>query len=219
MTNFFYTAESLDGKIKKGTRDAESIRELAQSLKAEGLILVKVDSKIKKGKDNINIPFISGRVSISEKMMMARNLSIMVSTGLSLAKGFPILAAQSKSKKMKEALIDIGQEISKGKSLSDSFKKYPGIFSELFQSMIQIGEESGTLEDVLNVLSLQLEKEKEMHSKIQKAMIYPAILVTVMLLVGVCLSIFVLPKINTFFQSLHADLPITTVISLISGST
>ena len=115
---------------------------------------------------------------------MTRNLWIMVSTGLSLVKGFSILSAQSKSKKMKAALLDIGQEISKGKSLSDSFKKYPDIFSELFQSMIKVGEESGTLEDVLNVLSLQLEKEKEMNSKIQKALIYPAILVVVMIVVG-----------------------------------
>jgi len=101
--------------------------------------------------------------------------------------------------------------------LADCFKKYPDIFSELFTSMIEAGEESGTLEDVLAVLALQLEKEKEMNSKIQKALIYPGILLGVMLVVGVCLAIFVLPKMNTFFSSLHADLPLTTKVILGSG--
>lgn len=217
MSKFFYKAKSLDGKVKTGSSDAESVRELAQDLKGEGLILVRADSNIEKVKNGFSIPFLSRKVSIAEKMLMARNLSIMVSTGLSLAKGFPILAAQSKNKKMKEALLDIGQEISKGRSISDSFKKYPDIFSELFRSMIQVGEESGTLEDALNVLTLQLEKEKEMSSKIQKALIYPAILVTTMLIVGVCLAVFVLPKINGFFQGLNAQLPMTTRIILGSG--
>lgn len=217
MPNFFYTAESLDGKIKTGNYDAKDIRELAQILRGEGLILTRANPKIEKAKKGFNLPFFSGKVSISEKMLMTRNLWVMISTGLPLVKGFSILSAQSKSKKMKAALLDIGQEISKGKSIADSFKKYPDIFSELYQSMIQVGEESGTLEDVLKVLSLQLEKEKEMHSKIQKALIYPSILVTVMLIVGVGLAIFVLPKISVFFHSLNANLPITTVIILGAG--
>jgi type IV pilus assembly protein PilC len=216
MTNFIYTAKSIDGKIKIGTTDAKDIRELAQGLKGEGLILVKVDLKDEK-KNSLDLSFFTGKVSITEKMLMTRNLWIMVSTGLSLVKGFSILSAQSKSKKMKKALLDIGQEISKGKNLADAFKKYPDIFSELFQNMIAAGEESGTLEEVLKVLSLQLEKEKEMNSKIQKALIYPGILISVMAIVGVMLSIFVLPKINTFFQSLHAQLPLTTIIILGSG--
>jgi len=217
MPNFFYTAKSLDGKVKIGDVEAKSIKELAQILKGEGLILVKADIKKEKIKSNFDLSFVSGKVSITEKMLMTRNLWIMVSTGLPLVKGFSILSAQSKSDKMKKALLDIGQEVSKGKRLSDAFKKYPNIFSELFQNMIEAGEESGTLEEVLKVLSLQLEKEKEMTSKVQKALIYPVILIITMLLVGVCLSIFVLPKINAFFQGLNADLPITTIIILNSG--
>ena len=216
MANYFYTAKTLDGKTKTGNSDAESVRELAQSLRGDGLILVKADAEIVKGKNNFGFSF-SKKVSISEKMLMTRNLSVMVSTGLSLVRGFTILSAQSKSKKMKVALLDIGQEVSKGKNLSDSFKKYPDIFSELFCGMIQAGEESGTLEESLKVLSVQLEKEKEMNSKIQKALIYPGILIVTMTLVGVFLAIFVLPKINKFFQSLNAKLPLTTQIILGSG--
>ena len=216
MTNFFYTARTEDGKLKTGTAEVENIRELAQNLKADGLILTKADSKISRS-GGLGMPFFGGKVSLTEKMLMTRNLAIMVSTGLPLVKGFAILSAQSKSKRMKWALLDVGQEVSKGKNLTDCFKKYPDIFSELFQSMIEAGEESGTLEDVLNVLSIQLEKEKEMNSKIQKALIYPVILIMVMAVVGTCLVIFVLPKINAFFQGLHANLPLTTRMILGSG--
>jgi type IV pilus assembly protein PilC len=141
----------------------------------------------------------------------------MIATGLPLVKGFSILAAQSKNKKMKAALFDIGEGVGKGKSLSDSFRKYPDIFSDLYVSMIQSGEESGTLEDVLKILSLQLEKEKEMKAKVQKALIYPFILVSVMMTVGLLLMIFVLPKMKVFFDGLGADLPLSTKIILGAG--
>lgn len=217
MPNFLYTAKSLDGETKTGSLVAEDIRELAQILKKDRLILVDAKSKIEKKKSVFGSFFSGRKVSISEKMFMTRNLSIMVSTGLPLVKGFSILSAQAKTKPMKLALLDISQEVSKGKSLADSFKKYPNIFSELFVSMIQAGEESGTLEDVLKTLSLQLEKEKEMQSKIKKALIYPVILIVVMILVAIALSIFVLPKINSFFMGFNADLPITTRMILGSG--
>ena len=217
MANFFYTAKSFNGETKTGNLDAKDIRELSQILKGEGLILVKAVTEKEKGKRGF-FPFLfPGKVSITEKILMTRNLWIMISTGLPLVRGFSILAAQSKSKIMKRALLNIGQETGKGKSLFDSFKKYPNNFSELFCSMIEVGEESGTLEDVLKILSLQLEKEKEMKSKIQKALIYPCILITTMLIVGILLSIFVLPKINKFFTGLQAKLPLSTRIILGSG--
>lgn len=213
MPSFLYTAKSLDGKTKSGILDAENIKDLAQILKSDGLILVKADSKIEKsGRFGF-----SKKVSISEKLLMTRNLWVMISTGLPLMKGFTILAAQSKSKKLKNALLDISQEIGRGKTLSDSFKKYPDIFSEIFRGMIEAGEESGTLEEVLRVLALQLEKEKQMSGKVKKALIYPAILVATMGVVGVILMIFAFPKISKFFKSLNAQLPITTRIILGSG--
>ena len=220
MPNFLYTAKSLDGKVVTGAAEAENVKELSQKLRGEGLFLAKAKNKNSKKSGSFDLSVFFGahkKVSISEKMLMTRNLAVMVSTGLPLVKGFSILSAQAKSKKMKEALLDISQEVSKGTNLSDCFKKYPDIFSALFESMIEAGEEAGTLEDVLNVLALQLEKEKEMGSKIQKALIYPVILIVVMAVVAVGLAIFVLPKLNVFFSSLHANLPITTRIILGSG--
>jgi len=216
MPIFFYTAKSLDGKTRTGVQESINLRELAQNLKSEGLILIKADTQSDLQKKKLRVYFFE-KVSISEKMLMTRNLWIMIATGLSLVKGFNILSAQAKSKKMKSALLDISSETGKGKSLAESFKKYPDIFSDLYINMIKSGEESGTLEEVLQVLSLQLEREKEMKDKVQKALIYPAILVFTMLSIGLLLVLFVFPKINNLFKNLNADLPITTKIILGMG--
>ena len=216
MPKFSYIAKKIDGQIKEGMSEARDVKGLARELREEGLFLAAAED-VENKKKSFGINIFPKKVSIAEKMFMARNLAIIVSTGLPIVKGFLILSAQAKSKAMRAALLDIGQEIGKGKSMSDSFKKYPNIFSELFQSMIKAGEESGTLENVLKVLALQLEKEKEMNSKVQRALIYPTILISLMLVIGMGLAVFVLPKINKFFSSLNAELPITTKMILGSG--
>jgi type IV pilus assembly protein PilC len=144
--------------------------------------------------------------------MITRNLEVMVSTGVPLVKSFSILAVQSKNKKLKRALIDIKEKIGKGESISGALSKHSDIFSELFQNMIKVGEESGTLEDVLKVLSLQLEKEYGLKSKIKRAMIYPAFILVTMLVIGGAIVIFVLPQLNQLFKSLNVELPIYTKI-------
>lgn len=217
MPNYFYIAKSIGNETKTGFMEAKDVKELAQILKSEGLILAKAEIKQDKNKKFGGDFLTSRKVSIKEKVLMTRNLWIMVATGLSLVKGFSILAVQAKSKKMKVALADVSEEVGKGKSLSESFKKYPDIFSELYVSMVQAGEESGTLEESLSILSLQLEKEKEMGSKVKKALIYPVILLLTMLIVGALLIIFVFPKLKTFFAGLGADLPLSTRIILGAG--
>lgn len=217
MSIFIYKAKSLSGKTESGTLESESLRELSQNLKKRGLILIDAQIKTEDKKRIFKWTVFSGKVSITEKIVMTRNLWIIIATGLPLVRGFSILASQAKNRKMKYALLDISREIGEGKNLSDSLKKYPDIFSDLYINMIQSGEESGTLEEVLKVLSLQLKREKEMKSSVQKALIYPAVLILTMIAVGLLILIFVFPKIKKLFQSLNADLPITTKIILGMG--
>ena len=217
MSNFIYKAKSLNGQTESGNLEAESLRELSQSLKKRGLILIDAQIKEETSKRIFKWTILSGKVSATEKIVMTRNLWIIIATGLPLVKGFSILASQAKNRKMKYALLDISREIGQGKRLSDSLKKYPDIFSDLYINMVQSGEESGTLEDVLKILSLQLKQEKEMKSSVQKALIYPAILVLTMIAVGLLILIFVFPRIKKLFQSLNANLPITTKIILGMG--
>jgi type IV pilus assembly protein PilC len=211
MPNYYYTAKTFDGKTRTGNLPAKDIYQLAQALKSEGALLIKaISEEEKKRKSRFNFFISFSNVSAVEKIMLTRNLHIMIATGLSLVRGFDILSAQSKNQKLKRALLNIKEEINKGGSLSGSLAKYPDIFSELFQSMVKIGEESGTLEEVFKILSSQLEKEYELKSKVRGAMIYPCIILSTMLGVGAIITIVVLPRLNQFFSNLNVKLPFYT---------
>lgn len=219
MPNYSYTAKSIDGKTEKGTLFADNLRQLAQKLKERELILVNGVSDEKKEKRGwMSRLFSKVSVSAGEKILMTRNLHIMTATGLSIVKIFDILATQAKTKKFKNALLDIKEKINKGKALSDALADYPDIFSDIFLSMVKVGEESGTLDQVFSDLSMQLEKEHELKSKVQGAMIYPGIIVLTMIGVGALLVSVVIPNLNAFFNTMPVELPIYTRLILGSGN-
>ncbi len=217
MPNYFYTAKSFDGETKTGTLNAQDERQLAQDLKRDDMLLIKVVTQDKKLKSKFNLTISFFGVSLIEKIIMIRNLQIMFSTGLSLVKSFNILAIQAKNKKLKSALLDIKEKINKGNNFSDALSSHPDIFSELFVNMIKVGEESGTLDEIFQILSLQFQKEHELRSKIKNAMIYPLIILMVMGVVGIVMVVFVLPSLKIFFTTLNADIPIYTRFMLYSG--
>lgn len=210
MPVYFYTAKSFNGQIENGNLEAKDERQLAQKLKSQGMVLIRSVFEGKKVKSKFNFSFL--RVSSTEKIIMTRNLGAMFSTGLPLVKSFDILSAQTKNVKLKNALLDIKERISKGENLSGALSWYPDIFSNFFQSMVKVGEESGTLEEVFQILSLQLSKEHELKSKIKNAMIYPAVILVTMLAVGILVITFVLPGLNAFFTDLNVSVPIYTKI-------
>lgn len=204
----------MSGEEKTGILEAKDAHQLAQSLRQEGLVLVRADiekKEEKKSKFEISLPFLN-KVSLTEKLMFSRNLQVMIASGLPLPRTLKTLVSQAKNKKFKAALTDIQEEINKGKNFSDSLSKYPDIFSELFRNMIKIGEETGTMEDVLKVLIQQMEGEHELKSKVAGAMVYPAVIICVMILIGILMLVMVVPKLAETFKDLGVELPITTRI-------
>ncbi len=214
MPKYFYTAKSLEGETKTGALLAKDTHELAQNLKKEGLVLIEavsedISKSPKKKGFSFSLPFF-GKVSVVDRMMVTRNLQVMVASGLPLTRSLNILSNQAKNEKLKKALLEIKEEISKGHSFSQALAGYPDIFSELFHNMIKVGEESGTLEDVLEMLSLQLEREHELRSKVQGAMIYPAVVISAMIGIGILMLVMVVPQIASTFEDLGIELPVTT---------
>jgi len=215
MPKYFYTAKSLQGESQTGTTEAKDEHQLARTLRQQGLILIRAELEeekgLKKKKFEISLPLLGG-VSLVEKMMFTRNLQVMIAAGLPLPRALEALAFQTKSQKFKKALFGIKEEITKGKSFSDSLTDFSDIFSELFQSMIKVGEEAGTLEEVLKVLSQQMERQHELSSKIKGAMIYPAIIICAMIGIGIMMLIMVVPQLAATFKELNIELPLTTQI-------
>ncbi len=218
MPSYFYTSKNSEGETKTGILSAKDTRQLAQRLKRENLVLIRAVLEEEKEKKRFSIPLPFLKVSSTEKIMAVRNLQVMIASGLSLVRSLTILASQTKSKKLKKALLDIREEIKKGKSFSGALAKYPDIFSELFLNMVKVGEEAGTLEEVLRILSLQMEKDKELKSRVKGAMVYPAVILVAMFGIGILMMIVVVPKLSKLFEELGVELPFTTQI-LINFST
>lgn len=219
MARYFYIAKTFAGKEAKGTKEANDEYHLARLLHQEGYVLIssQLEGEKEKKEKRLFLPFLD-RVGLTDKLMFIRNLQVMISAGISLPRALRTLIQPAKSKKLKKALLEISEKISQGESFSDSLKKYPDIFSELFVSMIKIGEESGTMEEVLKTLSKQIEREYELKSKIQGALIYPAVIVSAMLGVGFLMLIMVVPRLAVTFKELKIELPLTTKIIIGIGN-
>jgi len=222
VPKYFYTAKSLTGKTKTGTKEAVDEYELAKTLRQQGLILISAvleEKNLKRKKINlIEIFQRFQRVSLTERIMMIRNLQVMISAGVDLPRALKILSLQTKNKRLTRVLTEIRENVMKGKSFSDALGAWPSIFPEMFSSMIKIGEEAGQLEEVLKTLSNQLEREYELKSKIKGAMMYPLVVVLAMVGIGIAMLVMVVPKLAETFEELEIELPLTTRIVINTGN-
>ncbi len=165
--------------------------------------------KFFKNLGNINISF--GKVSLRDKALFAKHLSVMIKSGLTINESLKVIAESNKGyfKKVLESVLKSTQS---GQSLSDSLARHPKAFSGLFVSATKAGESSGTLDESFQELATQLEKENALYSKIKGSLLYPAIVLIAAIVLGIALVFLILPKITPLFEGLKVDLPITTVL-------
>lgn len=212
MPKYIYTAKSFEGKTKGGEMESKDEKSLAQDLRAEGFLITSlklVESNEKKTKIKFLDKF-TGGVPLKEKMVFARNLSVMISSGLPVSKAIQNLSFQTKNKRLKVILNEVNEELQKGTSLSDSLKKYPKVFSELFVNMVKVGEAGGTLEESLNIVANQLEKDHDLIGKVRGAMMYPSVVLIAMFGIGIMMLTYILPKLTSVFEDLEVQLPKST---------
>lgn len=210
MPEFTYTAITKDGHHETATINAASEALAGHLLKERGLLPTSLKAKQ-------SVSFLErlqniGTVSLAEKIGFVENLGIMMKAGISVSRSMQILVKQTQNKKFKGILADIAQQVESGKSLGEAVEKYPNVFSNIFVSMIKVGELSGNLETSLQYLTTQLQRDADLRSKTRGAMIYPAVIVGALIIVGVAMSIFVLPKLTSVFKEFNGTLPITTRI-------
>jgi len=208
----FYTAKDYFGQTKSGEVEVKNERELASGLRLQGFILTSFkefnSSEKKKVKINFSDRFFG--ISLTDKLMFTRNLSVMISSGLPLSQSLKNLSLQTDKKRFSQTLNNIFNEIQAGKTFADSLSKYPAVFDELFVNMIRVGETSGNLEEILEILSLQLEKEHELTSKVKGALVYPAVIIVAMIGIGIVMLTFILPKLMGVFSDMSVELPAST---------
>jgi type IV pilus assembly protein PilC len=207
MPRFIYTAKSFDGKEKGGEADAKDEKSLAQQLRSEGFLITSIKSIGKEEKTKIKLIDRFSTIPLKEKMMFARNLSVMISSGLPVSRAIQNLSLQTSNKRFKNILINVFEELQKGESLSECLGESPSVFSELFVSMVKVGEAGGTLEETLNIVATQLEKEHDLIGKVRGAMMYPAVILVAMLGIGVLMLTYIIPKITSVFKDMNVVLP------------
>ena len=157
------------------------------------------------------------RVSATEKLFFVQHLGVMIKAGISLAKALEMLAKQTTNKRFQKVIYQLYQDVNKGDALAAALKKYPDVFDELFANMVAAGEASGTLEEVLKSLYLQLKRNHELASKIRGALMYPLVILFAMTMIGAGVMIFVVPKFISIFKDANIELPLMTKI-LIAAS-
>jgi type IV pilus assembly protein PilC len=207
---FKFKAIKKNGGKYDGVRESTDKFTLYEELKLEGEMLISA-FEITKSKFDINIPFINF-VPEHQKIIFAKNLGSMINAGLPLAKGLDILGKQVTNKRFKNIIESLQGEIRKGNPLSEACAKYPNVFSNLFVSMVKAGEESGKLSEALQIIADQMDRTYKLKSKVKGAMIYPAVIISIMIIIGVLMLVYVVPGITATFKDLNVELPIFTRI-------
>jgi type IV pilus assembly protein PilC len=150
------------------------------------------------------------RIKDTDRILLTRNLGAMLNAGLSLSRALDVIERQTKNPKLKDVVKGMSSEIESGGSLSSAMLKYPQVFPNIVTSMVAAGEEAGTLSESLTIVSLQLERAYDLKKKVKGAMIYPSVIVSVLLLVGVMMMIFIVPTLTETFREMEIDLPMST---------
>lgn len=145
-----------------------------------------------------------------EVIHTAKNLSAMLTAGLSLSRALSVIERQSSNKHLKAIIEGLSESVRKGSSFHDALAIYPKVFSELFVAMTRAGEESGSLSESLATVGLQMERSEELVRKIRGAMIYPAIVITAIIIVGILMLIYVVPTLTSTFTQLGVKIPFAT---------
>jgi len=195
-------------------REAVDRFTLARDLRDEGwvLIVAKDISKMKKswlGKLSLGSMF-AGRINLKDKILFVNNLGAMVGAGLPLSRALAAISRQTKKKVLKSMLEAIGVRIGQGESLSRALSQYPETWPEIFTAMIGVAEESGKLPETLKTLGDQLSKTYDLKRKVKGAMIYPAVIITAIIIVGVLMLIFLIPILAATFAEIKVELPLST---------
>ena len=210
MAFYKYKASNAEGSEYEATKEFSDKGALYSALRKEGSTLLSVE-EVKENKIKSHFSFRKG-VKAEELISFTKNLAVMSDAGLPVSRALSILAKQSKNKKFITLMEDLISSINQGETLSHAMERHQNIFSNIFVSMVKAGEESGKLSFSLRAIASQLEKSNSLTKKVKGAMIYPAVIISLMLVIGIVLMVYMVPTLTATFQGLNIALPLPTRI-------
>ncbi|MCF7875106.1 MAG: type II secretion system F family protein, partial [Candidatus Omnitrophica bacterium] len=205
MENFSYTAKDKEGHVLKGAIEAESKDALLEHLQSKDFIVLSID-KQKKAKAK------KGKVNIDDLVVFSRQLTTLIESGIPAVEALGILEDQIENTFFKGVISSVLGDVKEGTSFSKALTKYPRVFPDIYLSMVEAAEISGNLPEVLNRVSVYLEKSSALRKKVKSALYYPAAIVIMAIIITGFLMFKVIPTFKQIFASLGGALPLPTQI-------
>jgi len=210
-----YIAEFRDqqGNVKQQKIKAESAAEVRSTLRSQGMTV----QEVKQSKEldwsqlgKLDLGEMTASVTVKDKAIFSRQMAVMVNAGVPIVRSLGVLADQCANPKLKKALTVISDDVQQGNNMSESMRKFPQCFDNLFVAMVQAGEVGGVLDDVLNRLSKLLEDDARLQNQIKSAMSYPVTVGSIAVIVFVAMTVFLIPTFADIFADIGTELPAFT---------
>jgi type IV pilus assembly protein PilC len=212
MATFAFKALDFSGSHAHGQIEASDKQTVAAQLRGKDLIVLDIEEQAPPSAGDILARF--KRVKPSELTVMTRQLSTMITSGMSVLRALYVLEEQAESDKLREALVQVRKDVEAGISLSGALARHPDIFNDLYVAMVAAGETGGIMEGALGRVADQLEKDDSLRRQVRAAMMYPSLIGGFAVLVLIALVTFIVPVFVKVFKDFGGDLPAITKVTV-----
>lgn len=213
MALYRYKAVQSDGKEVNEVMTAATVTEVQEKIRDKGLYLIQIREDVEKKSAAEELSF-GGKVTAKQISIFCKQFATLLKAGVPVASGLDILYRQTENKKFKSALEDVYTEVQKGSQVSTAIRNHPKVFPSLMVNMVESGEMSGNLDNIMERLAIHYEKDAKINSRIKGAMIYPIALSVISVVVVIFLITVILPTFTGMFTSSGTELPLPTRILL-----
>jgi type IV pilus assembly protein PilC len=211
MPTFVARIRDSQGKSRREKVVAESLSQARTNLRQQGFVIQDLKQSQSLGSFDLKkFQTSMTKVSVKDKAVFSRQFAALVNAGVAIVRSLGVLSEQCSNPKLKQALVDISNDVQSGMNLSDSMRKHPDCFDGLYVSMIQAGEVGGVLDEVLNRLAKLLEDVARLQNQIKSALSYPVVVGFLATAIFVGMTVFLIPIFANIFKDLGTELPALT---------
>jgi len=218
MASFSYKARNRRGEAQSGVIEASTADEVAQQLFHSNLTPIDINEEVSTSANDIDLSrWFRQKVKLEEQVILCRQLYTLIKAGVPILRGLTSLAETSENQTLKSTLLQIVEDIQSGRELSMAMARFPEIFSNLFVSLVRVGESTGKLDQAFFQLADYLELERETRERIKTATRYPLVVIATIIMATVVINIWVIPAFADAFARFNAELPLMTRVLLASS--
>lgn len=215
MTAYQYTAVDQAGKKRKGVAEADSARQVRQQLRDQSLVPLDIHevtggTEKKKKTSELSLSLKRKRISTANLCLITHQMATLLSAGIPIDEMLTAVAEQSEKNQVKSVLLGVRARVLEGYSLADSLNAFPNAFPKLYRTTVASGEKSGKLDLILEKLAEHIERQQKLKQKITTALLYPAMMTVVSILIVIFLLVYVVPRIISTFNQVNIALPLST---------